>query len=192
MVYTCQWSCVSEATPSSAMMQTTILVPSTAIVPTGSATPLSFAAALTGTTIIDDKPYPSLCIKGDALRIKVCQDEYQKGVEDCRKVLRARLTFNKGDKPLFACDLSTNIGKIWKTTARWKMVPLGKGYYDFHFELVEDLKKIWAAGTVNLKPGLLRFSQWTKDFNLLAQKQTHVSLWIVWWSYRKSIGGREP
>jgi hypothetical protein len=27
-------------------------------------------------------------------------------------------------------------------------------------------------------PGLLRFSQWTKDFTLLTQKQTHVSLWI--------------
>jgi len=34
------------------------------------------------------------------------------------------------------------------------------------------------VGTVNLKPGLLRFSQWTKDFKLLEQKQTHVSLWI--------------
>ncbi|RHN49643.1 hypothetical protein MtrunA17_Chr6g0448801 [Medicago truncatula] len=39
-------------------------------------------------------------------------------------------------------------------------------------------KKIWAVGTVNLKPGLLRFSQWTKDFKFQTQKQTHVSLWI--------------
>ncbi|AES63849.1 hypothetical protein MTR_2g013990 [Medicago truncatula] len=54
---------------------------------------------------------------------------------------------------------------------RWhtrKMVPLGKGYYDFHFYSAEDLKKIWAVGTVNLKPGLLRFSQWTKDFKFQA------------------------
>jgi len=58
------------------------------------------------------------------------------------------------------------------------MVPLGKGFYDFHFESTEDLKKIWAAGTVHIKPGLLQFSQWTKDFKLLTQKQTHVSLWI--------------
>ena len=58
------------------------------------------------------------------------------------------------------------------------MVPLGKGFYDFHFESVDDLKQVWAAGIVNLKPGLLRFSQWTKDFRLLVQKQTHVSLWI--------------
>jgi len=57
---------------------------------------------------------------------------------------------------------------IWKTSAGWKMVPLSRGYYDFHFDSVDDLRKIWAAGTVNLKPGLLRLSQWTKDFKYLA------------------------
>lgn len=58
------------------------------------------------------------------------------------------------------------------------MVTLGKDYYDFHFDSTDDLRKIWAARTVSLEPGLLRFSQWAKDFKYLAQKQTHVSLWI--------------
>jgi len=88
------------------------------------------------------------------------------------------LTLSKGDKPYCARDLSNKIGKLWKTTTVWKMVPLGKGYYDFHFDSADDLRKIWAADTVNLKSGLLRLSQWTKDFKYLAQKQTHVSLWI--------------
>ena len=57
-------------------------------------------------------------------------------------------------------------------------MPLGKGYYDFLFESADDFRKIWAAGTVNLKPGLLRFSQWTKDFKYQTQKQTHVTIWI--------------
>jgi hypothetical protein len=139
---------------------------------------ISFASALAGTNNNDELPYPAPCIKGDALSIKIGQDEYQKGVDDCRKVLRARLTLNKGEKSYSARDLNAKIGNIWKTSAGWKMVPLGKGFYDFHFESPEDLKKIWAVGTVNLKPGLLRFSQWTKDFKLLTQKQTHVSLWI--------------
>ena len=86
------------------------------------------------------------------------------------------MTLNKGDKPYSARDLSNKIGKLWKTTIGWKMVPLGKGYYDFHFDSADDLRKIWAACTVNLKPGLLRLSQWTKDFKYLAHKQTHVSL----------------
>ena len=144
----------------------------------GSVPPLSFAVALAGTSANVDRPFPTPCIKGDALSINICQEEYTKGVEDCSKVLRARLTLNKGDKPFAVRELSAKIGKVWKTTAGWKMVPLGKGFYDFHFDSLDDLKKIWAAGTVNLRPGLLRFSQWTKDFKLLVQKQTHVSLWI--------------
>jgi len=102
--------------------------------------------------------------------IKICQDEYHKGVEECKNALRARLTLSKGDKPYSARDLSNKIGKLWTTTAGWKIVPLGKGYYDFHFDSADNLRKIWAAGTVNLKPGLLRLSQWTKDFKYLAQK----------------------
>jgi len=169
MAYTCPWPCVSEATPS-----ITAMVHSAAPVQS----PKTFAAALAGATITEDKPFPSPCIKGDALSIKICQDEYYKGVEDCKNALRARLTLNKGEKPYKTQDLSNKIDKLWKTTAGWKMVPLGKGYYDFHFDSADDLRKIWAVGTINLKPGLLRLSQWTKDFKYLTQKQTHVSLWI--------------
>jgi hypothetical protein len=173
MAYTCQWPCVSD----SAMSRTT-MVHSAAPVQTSSAAPISFAAALTGASVVDDRPYPSPCIKGDTLSIKISQEEYSKGVEDCKHALRARLTLNKGDKPYSARDLSSKLAKLWKTTAGWKMVPLGKGYYNFLFDSADDFRKIWAVGTVNLKPGLLRFSQWTKDFKYQTQKQTHVTIWI--------------
>lgn len=101
--------------------------------------------------MIDDIPLPTPCSKGDAFSIRICQDEYHRGIEECRNALRARLTLNKGDKPYSASDLSTKIGKHWKTSAVWKMVPLDKGYYDFHFDTADDLRKIWAAGTINLK-----------------------------------------
>jgi hypothetical protein len=44
--------------------------------------------------------------------------------------------------------------------------------------MADDLHKIWEAGTINLKPGFLRLSQWTKDFNFYSQRQTHASIWI--------------
>jgi len=156
---------VSEAAPS-----VSAVVQSAATVQPVSAPTQSFAAALEGANVTDDRPLPSPCIKGDSLSIKICQDEYHKGVEECKNALRARLTLSKGDKPYSARDLSNKIGKLWTTTAGWKIVPLGKGYYDFHFDSADNLRKIWAAGTVNLKPGLLRLSQWTKDFKYLAQK----------------------
>jgi len=183
MAYTCRWLCVSDAAPSvSAMVQSTTPIQNDSTTPVSDAAPSVSAmvqsTALAGAQVIDDRPYPSPCIKGDALSIKMCQEEYRKGVADCKNALRARLTLNKGDKPYSARDLSNKVGKLWKTMAGWKMVPPSKGYYDSIFDSAEDYRKIWAVGPVNLKSGLLRLSQWTKDFKYQAQKQTHVSLWI--------------
>ena len=36
----------------------------------------------------------------------------------------------------------------------------------------------WVHGTMNLKPGVLRRSQWTKDFNPFMQHQTQAQIWI--------------
>jgi len=58
---------------------------------------------------------------------------------------------NKGDKPYTARDLVTKLGKVWKMVHKWKMVPLGWGYYDFLFEQPEDIGRIWTDGTVSLQ-----------------------------------------
>jgi len=187
MAYTCSWPCVSETAPSvSAMVQ------SEAPVQIVSTAPKSFAAALAGATVIDDRPLPTPCIKGDALCIKICQDEYRKGVDDCKHASRARLTLNKGDKPYSARDLSNKIGKLWKTTAGWKMVPLGKGYYDFHFDSADDLRKIWAVGTVNLSRVCYVYHNGLKTSSTWHRSRRMYRFGYVWWSYLKSIGGREP
>jgi hypothetical protein len=35
-----------------------------------------------------------------------------------------------------------------------------------------------AMGTVNLKPGVLRLFEWTKDFNMHKHRNTHAQVWI--------------
>jgi hypothetical protein len=54
------------------------------------------------------------------------------------------------------------------------MVPLGRGFYEFQFTSDEDMRLAWSLGTVNLKPGLLRLSKWTNDFNFQTQRQTNA------------------
>ena len=39
------------------------------------------------------------------------------------------------------------------------------------------MKKVWALGVVQLKPGLLRFFCWSKDFDPHNQTQSHAQLW---------------
>jgi len=58
------------------------------------------------------------------------------------------------------------------------MTSLGRGYYEFFFANENDKRTVWAAGTVNLKPGVLRIFEWTKDFNMHHQRNTHAQVWI--------------
>jgi len=61
------------------------------------------------------------------------------------------------------------------------MLSLGRSFYEFFFASQEDMHTVWAVDTINLKPGLLRFFEWTKDFNLHTQRQTHTQVWIRLW-----------
>jgi len=69
MAYTCLWLCVSNTT-------------SSPLVQAQAAPAKSFVDALAGPNVNDERPFPILCMKGDALSIKICQDEYQRGVEE--------------------------------------------------------------------------------------------------------------
>jgi len=53
----------------------------------------SFAATLGRRgSLLEDTPLLTPCIKGDALCIKIGQEEYTIGLTDCQNVLRGRLT----------------------------------------------------------------------------------------------------
>jgi len=94
------------------------------------------------------------------------QDVYQRGVDACERNLRGRIMLNKGDKPYTSHDIKQKLNKKWNTTCPWTMFSLRRGYYEFTFASYEDLRTVWAMETVNLKPGVLRLFEWTKDFNV--------------------------
>jgi len=92
--------------------------------------------------------------------------------------LRGRLTLNKGNKPYTTRDLAAKLGKFCKMVNKWKMISLGRGYYDLLFEQADDLRRVWAASNIALNTDLLCLFQWMKDFNHYSRKQTHSSIWI--------------
>jgi hypothetical protein len=51
-------------------------------------------------------------------------------------------------------------------------------FYEFFFSNETDMHTVWAAGTMNLKPGLLRLFEWSKDFNMHTHRNTHGQVWI--------------
>jgi len=70
------------------------------------------------------------------------------------------------------------LSSLWREIGAWKLVSLGKGIYEFQFSSIEDMRKIWAIGTFNLKPGVLRLIKWSADFCPYTQKQTRAHVWI--------------
>ena len=140
---------------------------------------VSFAQALTGSTRAasnDKLPQPK--IRGETLSVKITQEIYDRGTDFCKANLRGRLVLNKGDKPSSTREIESRLQKLWKTAGAWRMMSLGRGFYEFFFTSEMDMRTVWAAGTVNLKPGVLRLFEWSKDFNMHTQRNSLAQVWI--------------
>jgi len=143
---------------------------------------ISFAQALTASTAStkaasnDNIPQPF--IRGERVSIKITHNIYEKGMAFCKTNLRGRLVLNKGDKPYATKEIQSKLQKLWKTRGAWSMTSLGRGYYGFFFATEMDMCTVWAAGTINLKPGVLRLFEWSKDFNMHTQRNTHAQMRI--------------
>lgn len=55
---------------------------------------------------------------------------------------------------------------------------LGKGYYEFTFSNVEDMRRVRGKGSINLSPSLLKLFSWSKDFNPSSQHHTSAQVWV--------------
>ncbi|XP_019435933.1 PREDICTED: uncharacterized protein LOC109342397 [Lupinus angustifolius] len=121
---------------------------------------------------------PQPCIKGDVTAIKILQEEYQAGLQRCKTHLHGRLILSKGDSPLTFTELKAKLQSLWNVIGTWSMISLGRGFYDFSFASVEDMRSICAVGSWSLKPGFLRLSLWSPDFNPSLQKVSHSQCWV--------------
>jgi len=149
-------------------------------IPTNSNPPKkSFAQALVAATVTDTSTLlPTTVIRGETLCIPISDENYAQGIDACKRNLRGRLILSKGDKPYGSREVQTKLQQLWTNVGPWKMTPLGKGYFEFYFSSYEDMRSVWSKGTLNLKPGLLRLFEWSKDFSARTQHQTHAQVWI--------------
>jgi hypothetical protein len=154
-------------------------IPSVTATPAAQSPPKSFAQALVAShskVTNDNLPRPT--IRGDTLSIRITQPLYEKGVNFCKRNLRGRLVLSKGDKPYASKEIEDKLRKQWKTAAPWSLLSLGRGFYEFFFANESDMHNVWAMGTLNLKPGVLRLFEWTVDFDMHNQRNTHAQVWI--------------
>ena len=77
---------------------------------------------------------------------RIDEDLYQKRVRICQASLIGRLVLSKGDQPWKIEDLRARLHGLWTPSASWKLISLGRGYYNFHFDSKTDRDKVWNRG----------------------------------------------
>ncbi|XP_050368905.1 uncharacterized protein LOC126787003 [Argentina anserina] len=71
------------------------------------------------------------------------------------------------------------LADLWKPSVSWRLVPLGKGYFDIHFGTEHDLRRVW-GWYMHSARWSLSIIAWKPDFvpgDVLPQ--THVQLWVM-------------
>jgi hypothetical protein len=69
----------------------------------------SFAQVLSPSTVVKSAPLPQTTNRGDNLSIKITENVYIMGLENCKHHMHDRLILNKGDKPYTAKEITTNL-----------------------------------------------------------------------------------
>jgi len=85
---------------------------------------------------------------------------------------------NKGDKPYSSTEILQKLQKQWITSGMWSLLSLGRGYFEFYFATEVDMRSVWAMGTIHMNLGVLRLFEWTRDYNMHKQTNTHAQVWI--------------
>ncbi|KAF1870212.1 hypothetical protein Lal_00003418 [Lupinus albus] len=120
---------------------------------------------LKNTCDISISQLPQPCIKGDAIVVKIPEVDYQYGLQWCKNHLHGRVILAKGDTTFRFADLKSKLRSLWSMIGEWNMISLGRGFYDFSFASLEDMRMVCSVGSWSLKPGILRLSLWSPDFN---------------------------
>ncbi|MCI08339.1 pectin acetylesterase, partial [Trifolium medium] len=138
----------------------------------------TFAQALTNICEIPLSQIPQPVVKGDRLSIQIPEDDYLAGMDACKHNLHGRIIWPKGSTPLSAVALKSKLSHIWKDLSKWGVFSLGKGFYEFIFSSLEDVRRVRSVASWNLSSGLLKLFAWSNDFNPKAQHNSSAQVWV--------------
>ncbi|GAU48963.1 hypothetical protein TSUD_406710 [Trifolium subterraneum] len=141
--------------------------------------PKSFAQAVSNVCEIPLSQLPKACVKGDRLAISIPKGDYVAGLDACKHNLHGRIIWPKGATPLTVSDLKSKLSSsLWKDLSKFGVSSLGKGYYEFVFSTLEDVRRVRSIASWNLNPGILKLFTWSKDFNPRVQQNISAQVWV--------------
>ncbi|KAL8478482.1 hypothetical protein ACS0TY_030395 [Phlomoides rotata] len=112
-----------------------------------------------------------LSVTLDALLVK-------RGVEELQNSLIARLIPAKGEEPYSLEDLTQKLEATWNIYGGWKLLPIGRGYYNVQLPNLEDRDRILGMTSWFLKLGVIRVQRWVRDFNPYKTNTSIAEVWV--------------
>ncbi|KAK0582022.1 hypothetical protein LWI29_020550 [Acer saccharum] len=116
--------------------------------------------------------------KGDFVAIKVNPKAYEERLKLCSYSLIGRVILSKGEEPWKILALKEKLQSIWKLNSQWRLISLGRGFFQILLNSEEDKAQVWGIGSLHLKPGILRLQPWTQNFNPNTQRTTNAQIWV--------------
>ncbi|WJX25654.1 hypothetical protein P8452_14674 [Trifolium repens] len=138
----------------------------------------TFAQALSNICDIPLSQIQQPVVKGDRLAIEIPETYYEAGLEACKHNLHGKIIWPKGSTPLSVVALKAKLALVWKNLSTWGVISLGKGFFEFTFSSLEDVRRVRSVPSWNLNPGLLKLFAWSKDFNPKHQHHTSAQVWV--------------
>ena len=115
-----------------------------------------FVQPLQNTCDIPLSQLPTPCVKGDTVVVTIPEDEYKRSLAECKNNLHGRLILSKGTKLPRVQKLYDQLRKQWTPLASWRIVPIGRGYFEFNFSSIKDMRRVLAVGAWTIPRGSLR------------------------------------
>ncbi|XP_045791277.1 uncharacterized protein LOC123885981 [Trifolium pratense] len=136
----------------------------------------SFAQAVSNVCDIPLSRFPQPCVKGADLAISIPEVDYMVRMEVCKHNLHGRIIWPKGATPLTVVALKNKLAPMWKDLPKWGIMSLGKGFYEFSFSTLEDVRRVRSIASWNLNPGFFKLFAWSKDFNPRVQQNVSAQV----------------
>ncbi|KAL8485573.1 hypothetical protein ACS0TY_027748 [Phlomoides rotata] len=116
--------------------------------------------------------------KGNFFSVHVDESLYKSAVQGLRGTLIGRLIYEKKVTPLSMESLERKLTELWGTSRTWRLIPLGKGYFNIRFSSKDDRDRILKRRTWSVKLGLMRLQHWVLDFDPDKIKSSVTQVWI--------------
>lgn len=147
----------------------------TGMVPNNTPLPTPLTTYITVATVFANVQYytPSHVLvvkpsvrKGDYLSATLDDKLHNIGLQEHEHTLSGRMLFNSGLKTMPSDDqLKAAMNFAWELKCSWRLIPIGKGYFNVHADNIIERNKILYKHSWSTEYGTMHLQQWILDFN---------------------------